>query len=56
MVRSGWSKYYSDDGALFVRAQDINTDSFKLDSVAHVSMPKRGGRGGGGGLRVLAQE
>jgi len=35
----GWASYYSDRGPLFIRAQDINTDELRLDSVAHVSLP-----------------
>lgn len=36
----GWSKYYSDEGARFVRAQNIKSDDLILDDVAHVSPPK----------------
>jgi type I restriction enzyme S subunit len=36
----GWGKCYSDLGPLFVRAQDINTDSLILGGVAHVQPPK----------------
>jgi type I restriction enzyme S subunit len=36
----GWAKYYSDEGAIFIRAQDINTDSLLLDGVARVSLPE----------------
>lgn len=36
----GWADYYSDDGPLFIRAQDINTDSLVLDCVAHVNPPR----------------
>jgi len=35
----GWAEFYSDSGPLFIRAQDINTDELRLDSVAHVSLP-----------------
>jgi type I restriction enzyme S subunit len=35
----GWAKYYADDGASFIRAQDINTDRLRLDDVARVSAP-----------------
>ena len=35
----GWAKYYSKRGPLFVRSQNINTDSLVLDDVAHVSPP-----------------
>ena len=37
----GWAKYYSDCGAIFVRAQNINTDQLILDDVAFVSLPVR---------------
>ncbi len=35
----GWAKYYSDSGPLFIRAQDISTDSLMLDGAAHVKPP-----------------
>ena len=35
-----WSKYYSDDGALFVRTEDIKTNQLDLSSVAHVTLPE----------------
>jgi type I restriction enzyme, S subunit len=35
----GWAKHYSKTGSLFVRSQNINTDSLVLDDVAHVSPP-----------------
>jgi type I restriction enzyme S subunit len=35
----GWAKYYSDDGPLFVRAQNIKTDALVLDDLAHVRPP-----------------
>ncbi len=34
-----WSKYYSNEGALFVRTEDINTNALNLSSVAHVELP-----------------
>jgi type I restriction enzyme S subunit len=37
----GWAKYYSDSGALFVRAQNIKTDNLILDDVAYVSLPNK---------------
>lgn len=37
----GWAKYYSGSGAIFVRAQNINTDQLILDDVAFVSLPER---------------
>ena len=35
----GWAQYYSDDGPLFVRAQNIRTDRLDLYDVAHVAPP-----------------
>ena len=35
----GWAKYYSDKGAVFIRAQDINTDRLLLNAVARVKPP-----------------
>ncbi|QDT81997.1 Type-1 restriction enzyme EcoKI specificity protein [Gimesia maris] len=35
----GWAKYYSDEGPLFIRAQNINTDNLVLDDMAHVNPP-----------------
>ncbi len=35
-----WKKYYSDEGALFIRTQDINTDRLDLSDVARVALPK----------------
>lgn len=35
----GWAKYYSAEGPLFIRAQDINTDYLRLDDVARVDPP-----------------
>jgi type I restriction enzyme S subunit len=35
----GWAKYYSKFGAMFIRAQNINTDNLILDDVAFVSLP-----------------
>ncbi len=35
----GWADYYSASGPLFIRAQDINTDSLVLTDVAHVAPP-----------------
>ena len=32
----GWAKFYSDSGAIFIRAQNINTDELILDDVAFV--------------------
>ncbi|MBK8219355.1 MAG: restriction endonuclease subunit S [Myxococcales bacterium] len=35
----GWAEYYADTGPLFIRSQDINTDSLSLHEVAHVQVP-----------------
>ena len=35
----GWGKFYSEDGPLFIRAQDIKTDSLELSHIAHVRPP-----------------
>jgi type I restriction enzyme S subunit len=37
----GWGKLYSDSGPLFIRAQDIKTDSLKLAGVARVALPEK---------------
>lgn len=37
----GWGEFYSDVGSLFIRAQDIKTDSLKLDGVARVTLPAK---------------
>ncbi len=36
----GWAQYYSEDGATFIRAQDINTDKLVLVDIAHVNPPR----------------
>ena len=36
----GWAKHYSDNGSIFIRAQDINTDKLILDNIAHVRLPQ----------------
>lgn len=36
----GWKEYYSEDGAIFIRSQDIRTDLFVIDDVAHVAPPR----------------
>ena len=35
----GWKEFYSSEGAIFVRAQNIKTDALVLDDVAYVSVP-----------------
>jgi type I restriction enzyme S subunit len=35
----GWGDYYSDTGPIFIRAQDIKTDTLKLENVARVRIP-----------------
>jgi type I restriction enzyme S subunit len=46
----GWARYYSDSGATFIRAKDINTDALVLDSIAHVRLPN-----GAEGIRTRVQ-
>lgn len=36
----GWADYYSQEGPLFVRSQDIRTDRLLLADVAHVTPPR----------------
>lgn len=36
----GWAEFYSTTGAIFVRAQDINTDRLVLHKIARVSPPE----------------
>ena len=43
LVTSGsrrWKEYYADAGAIFIRTQNIKTDSLVLDDVAFVQLPK----------------
>lgn len=35
----GWAEFYSETGPLFIRAQNINTDSLRLEDVAHFQAP-----------------
>ncbi|NOK14294.1 restriction endonuclease subunit S [Corallococcus exercitus] len=35
----GWADHYSDSGPLFIRAQDIKTDTLQLEAVARVNPP-----------------
>ena len=35
----GWGDYYSDEGVLFIRAQDIKTDALAIHGVARVAIP-----------------
>jgi type I restriction enzyme S subunit len=37
----GWGEYYSDEGAIFIRAQDIRTDRLELENAARVTPPKK---------------
>ncbi len=37
----GWAKYYSQNGAIFVRAQNINADYLDLSDIAYVNLPDR---------------
>lgn len=36
----GWAAYYADEGATFIRSQDINRDWLDLADTAHVNPPK----------------
>lgn len=36
----GWAEYYAEEGATFIRAQDIKTDALVLEAIAHVVPPK----------------
>jgi len=46
----GWGRYYANDGAVFIRSQDINKDQLLLDTVAHVAL-----RGTSEGTRTRLQ-
>lgn len=35
-----WKQYYSDNGAYFIRTQDIKTNKLDLDGAAYVELPK----------------
>jgi type I restriction enzyme S subunit len=35
----GWAKYYSDDGDLFLRIQNVRYDKLSLDDIAYVHAP-----------------
>ena len=37
----GWAKYYSDSGAVFIRAQNIKTDALDLNDIAYVDLPNK---------------
>jgi type I restriction enzyme S subunit len=37
----GWQQFYSDSGALFIRAQNIKTDKLLLDDKAFVDLPNK---------------
>ncbi|HWB02150.1 MAG TPA: restriction endonuclease subunit S [Verrucomicrobiales bacterium] len=37
----GWGEFYSDAGPLFVRAQDIKTDSLNFLGIARVALPEK---------------
>jgi type I restriction enzyme S subunit len=37
----GWQQYYSNSGALFIRAQNIKTDKLELDDEAFVDLPEK---------------
>ncbi|PEM82906.1 restriction endonuclease [Bacillus toyonensis] len=36
-----WSKYYSSEGAMFIRTQDINKNSLNFNDIAFVSLPEK---------------
>lgn len=38
----GWAEYYSNSGAIFIRAQNINADRLCLAGVAYVNPPENG--------------
>jgi len=35
----GWAEYYSDEGTIFLRIQNVQKDRLKLDDLAHVQAP-----------------
>lgn len=37
----GWAKYYADQGSVFIRSQDINSDDLAFDETAYVQLPER---------------
>jgi type I restriction enzyme S subunit len=37
----GWADYYSDKGSIFIRAQNIKTDSLELEDIAFVQLPEK---------------
>ena len=37
----GWQKYYANEGALFIRAQNIKTDELVLNDKAYVKLPPK---------------
>lgn len=47
----GWAEFYSDQGAVFIRSQDINTDQLCLKDLAFVNPPH-----GSEGARTKVQE
>jgi type I restriction enzyme S subunit len=36
----GWAKYYAERGAVFIRAQNINSDVLNLDQITYVQLPE----------------
>jgi len=36
----GWARFYSESGALFIRAEDINSDELRVEESAHVRPPQ----------------
>ncbi len=37
----GWAKYYSDEGDIFIRAQNLKHDRLDLNDIAFVSLPEK---------------
>ncbi len=46
----GWARYYSDEGDIFIRAQNLKYDRLDLDDVAYVTLPE-----GSEGIRTQVQ-
>ena len=47
----GWAEHYADEGAVFIRSQDIKHDVLSLAACAHVNPPQ-----GGEGMRTRARK
>ncbi|MFC1688225.1 restriction endonuclease subunit S [Pseudomonadota bacterium] len=46
----GWAKFYSDEGDIFIRAQNLKFDRLNLEDAAYVTLPARSE-----GMRTLVQ-